>query len=238
MRTSESINDLAAAFAKAQGQIENAKKDTANPFFKSKYADLASCWAACRLPLSDNGLSVPQFPRLVHETDEHWMVEVESYLLHSSGQFMCDVLKLPVSKLDAQGVGSAITYAKRYHLISIVGVAPDEDDDGEHAVGRGASAPTMHTVQRPTKPNGKPKPEAEKASEKLPTTADRTPDEIYQAGKASILSAKTSEKIASLRAGVQSYADEGKLDSEQAGLLLALLDKQQEKIDAKEPAAT
>lgn len=128
MEKSESINELAAALAKAQGQIEGAKKDTANPFFKSKYADLSSVWDACRKALSENSLSVVQIP------DEAASgVAIETMLLHSSGQWIKGRYTMPVLKNDAQAVGSAITYARRYALAALVGVAP-EDDDGNGAV--------------------------------------------------------------------------------------------------------
>jgi len=132
MTTSDTINELAAALAKAQGKIKGATKDADNPFFKSKYADLASVWDACRAELAANGLSVVQAPRAsVYEGG--WVIEVETRLLHGSGQWMSESLSLPVGKPDAQGVGSAITYARRYALASFVGVAP-EDDDGNAAV--------------------------------------------------------------------------------------------------------
>lgn len=139
MQTSESINELATALAKAQGQIKGAVKDAENPHFRSKYADLASVWDACRAALTANGLSVIQAPRGVH-TDGGWTVEVETRLLHSSGQWMGDTITVPVGKPDAQGLGSALTYARRYALASFVGVAP-EDDDGNAAVQRPASKP-------------------------------------------------------------------------------------------------
>jgi hypothetical protein len=127
-RRSESLAKLAEALAKAQGEIKGAAKDSDNPFFKSKYADLASIVDACRSPLAANGLAVMQFPRSTAEG-----VEVETLLAHSSGEWVAEILSLPVAKADAQGVGSAITYARRYALASMVGVAP-EDDDGNAAV--------------------------------------------------------------------------------------------------------
>lgn len=127
MNHSEQINELGSALAKAQGQIEGAKKDSANPFFKSKYADLASVWEACRKQLSDNGLSITQCPE---ESDNG--IAVETMIIHSSGQWIKSRYTMPVSKLDAQAVGSAITYARRYALAAIVGIAP-EDDDGNAA---------------------------------------------------------------------------------------------------------
>jgi hypothetical protein len=135
MKASETINELAAALAKAQGAIKGAVKDSANPFFKSKYADLASVWDACRKPLADNGLSVVQFPRLANG-----MVEVTTMLMHSSGQFLSDDLNAEPKDTSPQGIGSTITYLRRYALAAVAGVAPEEDD-GEAAQGRTQQAP-------------------------------------------------------------------------------------------------
>ena len=129
MNKSESVAGLAAALAVAQGQMKGAIKDSANPFFKSKYADLASVVEAIRAAFSANGLSYIQ----TVEPSEKDEVRVETTLLHSSGEWIsCGVLSLPVSKVDAQGYGSALTYARRYSLSAAVGVAP-EDDDGNAA---------------------------------------------------------------------------------------------------------
>lgn len=121
---SEQINELATALSKAQGQIENAKKDTENPFFKSKYADLAGIWDAIRKPLSSNGLSVVQGC-----DDKENLVTT---LMHSSGQFITSMIPVFNSKKDAQGFGSGMTYARRYSLSAIVGITQD-DDDGNSA---------------------------------------------------------------------------------------------------------
>jgi hypothetical protein len=139
MTKSDAINELAAAMAKAQAVMTGAKKDAANPFFKSHYADLASVREACMPALTAHGLSVIQFPRLVSADQGGMVVEVETILAHSSGQFIADTLSVPVTKADAQGVGSAITYARRYALGAVAGVAA-EDDDGEGAVGRSTKA--------------------------------------------------------------------------------------------------
>ena len=129
MNKSESIAALAAALATAQGSMKGAVKDSANPFFKSKYADLASVVEAIRSAFSANGLSYIQTIQ-PSDRDE---VRVETMILHSSGEWIsCGVLALPVSKVDAQGYGSALTYARRYSLSAAVGVAP-EDDDGNAA---------------------------------------------------------------------------------------------------------
>lgn len=125
---SPTLAKLAEALAKAQGQMEGAAKDSVNPHFKNKYADLAAVWDAIRKPLATNGLSIVQFPRTVQNG-----VEIETTLLHTSGEFLRDALWLPCSKADAQGIGSAITYARRYALMAVCGIAP-VDDDGEAAV--------------------------------------------------------------------------------------------------------
>lgn len=129
---SETIAALAAALAKAQAVMSGAKKDSQNPHFKSKYADLESVWDAAREPLSSHGLSVVQIPGQV----SGGTLKVETMLLHESGEYISGVLEIPITKQDAQGIGSAITYARRYALAAFVGIAP-EDDDGEGAVGRG-----------------------------------------------------------------------------------------------------
>jgi hypothetical protein len=130
MDMSTSINELAAALAKAQGQITGALKDSSNPFFKSKYADLAACWDACRKPLSDHGLAVIQ---TTAEKDGH--VYVVTTLAHSSGQWMRGWLPVKTKDDSPQGQGSGLTYSRRYALAGIVGLA-QIDDDAEAAQGR------------------------------------------------------------------------------------------------------
>lgn len=126
MNKSETIAELAKAMAKAQGEIKGAVKDADNPFFKAKYADLASVWEACREPLTSNGLSVIQSTRM----DGH-IVVIETMLLHSSGEYITGEIALPPTKSDPQGHGSAITYGRRYTLSAMVGVSPEDDDGNE-----------------------------------------------------------------------------------------------------------
>jgi hypothetical protein len=133
--TSFEIGEIAAALAKAQAEITGAMRDSTNPHFKSKYADLESTWDAIRGPLSKNGLAVVQFPR-----KDTGGVLLVTMLAHSSGQWFRSFLYMPVSKNDAQGVGSAITYARRYALQAICGVAPT-DDDGNEATGKPVESP-------------------------------------------------------------------------------------------------
>ena len=129
---SPELGALLGALAIAQGAMSAANKGNANPMFKSKYADLASVWDACRKPLSDNGLSITQIPFV--QEDE---VSIYTMLGHSSGQFIASTLSMPINYakgvLSAQAVGSTITYARRYSLSAIAGIAPDDDDDGNAA---------------------------------------------------------------------------------------------------------
>jgi hypothetical protein len=135
MNKSDDIKELALALSKTQSILKGALKDSNNPFFKSKYADLASVWEACREPLAANGLSVVQMP--CNDTPDS--VALETILMHTSGQWISSVFSMPVSKHDAQAVGSAITYARRYALSAVVGIAP-EDDDGNLASGKSETA--------------------------------------------------------------------------------------------------
>lgn len=128
---SASIAALAAALAKAQGEMEGAAKGNINPHFKSKYADLASVWDACREPLSKHGLSILQPVKA-----DGPQVTVTTILAHSSGEWIEESLTMTAQQNTPQGVGSAITYGRRYGLASMVGIAP-EDDDGNAASGQG-----------------------------------------------------------------------------------------------------
>lgn len=127
---SAEIDKLAGALAKAQGKITGALKDSSNPFFKSKYADLAACWDACRGQLSENGLSVIQLT----DVDETGVLVITT-LAHESGQWVRGKLRMMPKDATPQGIGSAITYARRYALAAIVGLA-QVDDDGNAASGR------------------------------------------------------------------------------------------------------
>lgn len=144
MNKSEQINELAAALAKAQAKIESASKSARNPFYKSNYADLPAVWAACREHLSSNNLSVAQLT----DTGEHGIL-LETVLMHSSGQWISSLYPVNPVKDDPQGLGSAITYARRYALMALVGIVADfEDDDGEKAMGR--EAPITYSASKPS----------------------------------------------------------------------------------------
>ena len=141
MKMSETIDQLATALSIAQGQIEDATKSSKNDFYKSKYADLASVRAAVRQPFADNGLSVVQFPRTVPGG-----VEVETMLLHSSGEFMAETLFMPV-KHEPHPIGSGISYARRYALMSIANLAADDDDGNAAQTAKPVAEPDPKVVR-------------------------------------------------------------------------------------------
>ena len=124
----ESITKLASALVKAQAKMDGALKDSANPFFKSKYADLSSVVSAIKPVAAEFGLGYIQ---VSHNVDNH--AAIETVIVHESGEsFSCGIVSVPVAKVDAQGFGSAMTYARRYSLSAAFGVCP-EDDDGNAA---------------------------------------------------------------------------------------------------------
>lgn len=125
---SDSLNELFGALAKAQLEMEIAKTDSSNPFFKSKYADLASVVKASRPFLAKNGLSVIQ--RVL--PNGNGSLYLYTRLCHASGQWMESKMPIAPPKADIQTLGSYITYLRRYSYASTVGVvASEEDDDGE-----------------------------------------------------------------------------------------------------------
>lgn len=125
------IGEWAAAMAKAQGAMGNAMKNSENPHFRSKYADLSAFIDVARGPLSDNQIALVQIPASTRTG-----VAVVTMLVHKSGQFLRGRLDIPVQQPTAQTIGSAITYAKRYSLGGMLGIASEEDDDGNLATGR------------------------------------------------------------------------------------------------------
>ena len=169
MKRSDSVNELATALAKAQGEIKGAVKDSTNPHYKSQYADLASIWEACRAALTKHGLSVVQDPCV--EGDR---VGITTLLLHASGQWIeGDPLWLTPRDISPQSAGSAITYARRYALAAFVGVAPT-DDDGE-AAQPDRTAP--RTQARPPKANGS------AATEAVAKAKSESPDDVFRSAE-------------------------------------------------------
>lgn len=127
MHTSEQINEIAAALAKAQAVIQNPAKDKINPHFKSSYADLASGLDVIRPALSAQAIAILQATEIVDDG-----VILRTRMVHSSGQWVESTY--PVSKFaQHQAMGAALTYAKRQALFALVGVCGDDEQDGEDA---------------------------------------------------------------------------------------------------------
>jgi hypothetical protein len=147
MERSQEINELAAALCMAQGDFPNVPKDANNPFFKSKYADLAGIVDVVRPVLKKHNLCFSQFVSMSGSQPA-----ITTMLLHKSGQFVADTLPMPVSKPDAQGIGSAITYGRRYGLQAILGLAAEDDDGNAASHSAPASQQQRPVPQAPTPP--------------------------------------------------------------------------------------
>lgn len=128
MKTSESIKNIAVALIDAQTKIKFAVKDSTNPHFKSRYADLASVIDAVKESLNLNGIAFIQTPT----ESPAGTLALNTRLLHTSGEWIEDTAVCPLQKNDPQGYGSALTYLRRYSLSAICGLYQD-DDDGEAA---------------------------------------------------------------------------------------------------------
>ncbi len=169
---SPTIGAIGAALAKAQLAMRPAVKDSENPHFKSKFASLASCFEAIR-PLHEQGIAVSQ-PTSLHGTDG---VCVSTLLIHSSGEWLRGDLYLPAAKKDPQGFGSALSFARRYCLLSTVGIAT-EDDDGETA---------QKSADRNGASGGQQGPSARDGSGGLPPSrAEGVPSRKFESDKATL----------------------------------------------------
>lgn len=131
MNKSENINELATALAKAQSEMDGAVKDSQNSFFKSKYADLASVMDNLKKPFAKYGLSYVQSSKVT----ENGNLVLVTVLMHVSGQWISGEYPVKGIKDDPQGLGSATSYARRYALSAMCGVA-QVDDDGEKSMQR------------------------------------------------------------------------------------------------------
>jgi hypothetical protein len=133
-------NTHAAAMVAALGELQNVAKNALNPHFKNKYASLDAILDAVRPILTKHGLALSQEPLM-----EEGRAGVLTRVIHSSGEARESTLLLPVQQNTAQGIGSAITYARRYAISSILGIAADDDDDGQVA-----SSPPKRFTTAPT----------------------------------------------------------------------------------------
>lgn len=142
------IAPFAKAFVAAQKSTEAVKKAATNPHFRSKYADLAEVVEAVVPALNNNGIAVVQSPGF-----DGKLVSVTTILIHESGATMTGTLHLNPTKADPQGVGSAITYGRRYALLAMTGAAP-EDDDGNAASQRKGSAASPQSPSKQEQTHG------------------------------------------------------------------------------------
>ena len=183
---SESIQNLAAALAKAQADFPAVPFNAVNPFLKNRYADLGAVIETARPVLAKNGLS---FTQMVNSEAEY--IGVTTVLMHSSGEYLASNVLLPLSeergKSQAQVAGSVVTYLRRYALASILGLYADEDSDGQPAPKQPANvsrpeqaataptfvkndAPATATVSQPANGNGSARPMTPEALKKAITT--------------------------------------------------------------------
>lgn len=153
MRMSENIAELAQALSRAQGQMSHpaknktAKVTSAKGSYSYNYADLADCLDVIRKPLSDNGIAVVQIP-----CGGDGGVSITTRLIHQSGQWIEGTLFMPCADARPQSIGSAITYARRYSLSPMTGIASDDDDDGNLA--QSNQAETTQRVRNSSQPKG------------------------------------------------------------------------------------
>lgn len=127
METSAEINEIALALCKAQGEFSAAAKDSTNPHFKSKYADLTSCIEATRDALVKNDLCITQHPTLINEGAINYII-VTTMLVHKSGQFFRSTLKMFATESHPQKLGGIITYARRYAYAAILQISQEDND--------------------------------------------------------------------------------------------------------------
>lgn len=176
--TSESITKMATALMEFQGKVELVKKTAENDFFKSKYADLGSIIDTIKKPLADAKLSYVQMPFGTNK--------LVTILMHESGEFFKSIVEMTPKGSSPQDVGSAITYYRRYSLSAILGIATEEDDDGNAASGAGerTTRPAKTETKAPAKPASKPgakvDPLFEKAKKNLQANVNKKQLEEYR----------------------------------------------------------
>lgn len=131
MNKSENVKDISAALFQFHREMSKVSKEASNPFFKSKYASLPHIQEAIKEPLDKAGLVYAQFP-----TGQHGLTTI---IMHpASGQWIEATSEMPPANNDPQGIGSAITYQRRYSLGAALGLTIDEDDDGNAASNKSA----------------------------------------------------------------------------------------------------
>ena len=185
MTRSDSIAQIAPALVAAQAAFPPIVKDGKNPAFRSKYATLDGIMAAIRPALAANGLAVVQ--GAIHpETDGGKLVglAVESILIHASGEWMATMVPVPVTKSDAHGLGSALSYGRRYGVSALLALTTDEDDDGNAAARPPRQEPRQERQERPAAPPPPP------AGQRLHPSVPETPAAPMPLAKAEAMTMK------------------------------------------------
>ena len=180
MDTSKATPELFDALSKAQGEIENASKNAANPHFKSKYADLAEILNTTRPVFAKYGLSLSQFPGF-----DGSLASVTTLVGHASGGYISAVASCVPAKTDAQGIGSATTYLRRYGAAAAAGIA-QEDDDGQ-AAAHSAKPVEVHTAWLDAIKDASDKAALDKINAELKQKFQVVPPQIVGAWKARVV---------------------------------------------------
>lgn len=200
IRTSEQIDKVSAAMLAAQSKIKNAELDSSNPHFRSKYASLTAVLDACKKPLNESGILFMQAP--AGGQDKETLCLVTRFIHAESGQWIEASFFMPLQKIDPQGMGSAITYARRYSLMAMLGMAA-EDDDAEAAMNRSAPPGQQPAPQRPAPRN--PAPAQGMSEDGLPSLRDVTFEAVnidgqqYWSAKGNVYPQKEALKSAGFR---------------------------------------
>jgi hypothetical protein len=156
MRTSESVAKIFPDFIKAQGEFKDAEKNGTNPFFKSEYSTLQDVFSAVRPALSKFGLAVIQAPE-IGEGQGQRSVKVVTRIVHTSGEWIESDISVELKESGPQPMGSAVTYLRRYSLAAMMGIASEEDDDGNAT---STKKQTHEQSQKSPAPPAAPKPPA------------------------------------------------------------------------------
>ncbi len=183
MQKSESLKNIAAALITFHAKMETVKKDSTNPFFKSKYASLSNILEAIKTPLEESGLTFSQLPMGENS--------LSTIIIHAgSGEYLCADYNMKPAKDDPQGRGSAITYQRRYALASILGLNIDEDDDGNQASKPGAEKAKSTPAANGQATNGDDKPWLNETSPEFKGAVEK-----IKAGKSSLTALRNYFKI-------------------------------------------
>ena len=182
MRQSETVGAVGKALAAAQAEIKTVAKDRTNPHFKNRYATLDAIMEAVRPVLANHGLSIVQGCTLPNEVDGRLAsFAVETMVLHASGEYLSNMVYMPIAKQSAQDAGSALTYGRRYGVSALLALATDDDDDGEQASGNQRQL----SSQRP----------AAAAAARTTDASDKQKAFLAKLSKSSVLSEKEAARL-------------------------------------------